>query len=62
MLDRVIMAQRDRFREKRERLDAAIKRAKRENRVTRDYRRTMALYDELIEVIDHHDSTRSIVS
>ena len=62
MLDRVIMAQRDRFREKRERLDAAIKRAKRENRVTRDYRRTMALYDELIEVIDYHDSTRSIVS
>lgn len=62
MLDRVIMAQRDRFREKRERLDAAIKRAKRENDLTREYRRTMVLYDDLIAVIDRHDSARANTS
>lgn len=59
MLERIIMAQRDRFRAKRDRLDAAIKRAKRENGNTRQYRRTLALYDELITVIDRHDSERA---
>ena len=62
MLERTIMSERDRLRERRQRLDDAIKRARRESAHTRKQRLAVALYDDLIAVVDRHDSQQANTS